>query len=210
MLRYDRPITQLQEPLSVTTPDPSVPSAGSSDEAVSSRPERRDDQPVSRLRGAGAQVDPRRAAQVVVGLVLVTLLVLTVVFTVVGARKNQQIDELQRHGVPVTFTVTECVGLLGGSGSNGAGYACRGTYQLGGRRYTAPLPGYKAYAPGDTVRVIAVPSDPTLMSTAAMVQSERTSSTVFILPAVFFALFLLIVSAVALVRVRRGRLGRAD
>jgi hypothetical protein len=141
----------------------------------------------------------------VVGLLLVALLVLTVVFTVVGARKNEQIDELQQQGVPVTFTVTTCVGLLGGSGSNGAGFACRGTYQLGGHRYAAPLPGYRAYAPGATVRVIAVPSDPTLMSTAQIVRSERTSWTVFILPAACLALFLLIVTAVALVRRRRRR-----
>jgi hypothetical protein len=129
--------------------------------------------------------------------------VLTVVFTVVGAHKNQQIDELQQHGIPVTFTVTTCVGLLGGSGSNGAGFACRGTYRLGGHRYEAQLPGYKGYAPGATVRVIAVPSDPTLMSTAEMVRSDHTSWNVFILPAVFFALSLLLVTAVVLVRRRR-------
>jgi hypothetical protein len=60
------------------------------------------------------------------------------------------------------------------------------------------------------VRVIAVPSNPTLMSTAAMVHSERTSWKVFILPAVFFALFLLTVAAVVLVRGRRRRLGRSS
>jgi hypothetical protein len=135
--------------------------------------------------------------------------VLTVVFTVVGAHKNQQIDELQQHGIPVTFTVTTCVGLLGGSGSNGAGFACRGTYRLGGHRYEAQLPGYKGYAPGATVRVIAVPSDPTLMSTPELVRSEHTSWTVFILPAVFFALFLLILATAGGARRRRRRRGQA-
>jgi hypothetical protein len=141
----------------------------------------------------------------VLSLILVALLVLTVVFTVVGSRKNQQIDELQQHGVPVTFIVTTCVGLLGGSGSNGAGYACRGTYQLGGHRYAEPLPGDKAYAPGATVRVIAVPRDPSLISTPDIVRSERTSWKVYVLPAVFFALFVLIVTAVGIARGRRRR-----
>jgi hypothetical protein len=170
-----------------------------------------DDQmgPVSTLRGAAAQVDPHRAARVAVGVVLATLLVLTVVFAFVGLSKNQQIDELRHQGVPVTFTVTSCMGLLGGSGSNGAGYACRGTYVLDGHRYLEALPGNSLYAPGATVRAVAVPSDPGLMSTVRILQSERTSAKVYILPAVFFAAFLLVVAAVALQRRRRRQRGQA-
>ena len=84
--------------------------------------------PISTLRGAGATLDPHRVARVAVGLVLATLLVLTVAFALIGQHKNQQIDELRQLGVPVTVTVTTCQELLGGSGSNGAGFACTGTY----------------------------------------------------------------------------------
>jgi hypothetical protein len=55
------------------------------------------------------------------------------------------------------------------------------------------------------VRVIAVPGDPTLMSTPELVRSEHTSWTVFILPAVFFALFLLILATAGGARRRRRR-----
>jgi hypothetical protein len=142
---------------------------------------------------------------VAVGLVAGTLLVLAVVFSLVGEHKNQQIDELRSQGVPVAFTVTACQELLGGSGSNGAGFNCQGTYTLDGHRYTEPLPGTAPHAPGSTVAALAVPSDPTLVSTASIVRSERASWHVYVLPAVFFVLLLLVVAAVAAQRHRRRR-----
>ena len=162
------------------------------------------DQPVSKLRGAGASVDARVAGRVVLALVLLTLGVLVVVFTVVGQHKNAQIDELHDQGVPVTFTVDRCIGLLGGSGSNGAGYACTGSYQLRGHRYHEPLPGSAYHAPGATVQAVAVPTDPTLVSTAAIVRTDHASARVYILPGVLFAVLIALL-AVVLVLWRRQR-----
>ena len=192
----------------MTRPDPPDPYMDEDASRVE-RTEDDGDQPVSRLRGASAAVDPRRAARVAVGLVLATLLGLTIVFALVGQHKNEQIDELQNHGVPVTYTVTTCQELLGGSGSNGAGFNCTGTYRLDGHRYAEPLPGTADHAPGATVSAVAVPSDPTLLSTAAIVRSEHASANVYVLPAVFFVLFLLVLAAVALSRRRRSRRSQA-
>jgi hypothetical protein len=163
------------------------------------------DQPVSKLRGAGAAVDARVAGRVVLALVLLTLGVLVVVFTVVGAHKNAQIDELHDQGIPVTFTVDRCIGLLGGSGTNGAGYACTGSYELGGHRYHQPLPGYSYHAPGATVQAVAVPGDPTLVSTAAMVRTDHASTRVYILPGVLFAVLVALLAVVLLAERRRRR-----
>ena len=91
--------------------------------------------------GAGVDVDPRRARQLVVAVCLVALAVVAVILLVAGLQKNAQADSLQQHGVPVTVTVTGCLGLLGGSGSNGAGYACKGTYTFDGRHYVRVHPG---------------------------------------------------------------------
>ena len=165
---------------------------------------RADDAPVSTLRGASVSVDGRRVAQVVVGLVLVTISVLGVALIVVGINKNQQISELKDHGVPVTYVVSNCLGLLGGSGSNGAGYSCRGSYTVDGRRYFEDLPGTSPYAPGDRVQAISVRSDPTLLSTPAIVNSERASANVFILPAVLLGMCALLGLAV-LIRYRHHR-----
>lgn len=154
---------------------------------------RTEDAPVSTLRGATVSVDGRRVAQVAVGLTLATLAVLGVVFVVVGINKNGQINELRDQGVPVTYVVSKCLGLLGGSGSNGAGYSCQGSYTIDGRRFFENLPGSAPYAPGDRVKAISVRSDPTLLSTPALVDSERASASVFILPAVLLGLCALLV-----------------
>jgi hypothetical protein len=167
---------------------------------------RKADESISTLRGASAAVDARRAAHIVTGLILATLAVLGIVFIVVGIDKNDQINELKDHGVPVTYVVSKCLGLLGGSGSNAAGYSCQGSYTIDGRRYFENLPGTALYAPGARVKAISVRSDPNLLSTPSIVRSDRASASVFILPAVLLGVCALLVLAVVLRR-RRTRSG---
>jgi hypothetical protein len=140
---------------------------------------------------------------VIVGLILATLATLGIVFIVVGINKNDQINELKDHGIPVTYVVSKCLGLLGGSGSNAAGYACQGSYTVDGRHFFENLPGSSNHAPGDRVKAISVPSDPTLLSTPAIVDSERASANVFILPAVLLGVGALLGLTVLLRRSRR-------
>lgn len=161
----------------------------------------RADAPVSTLRGASRpSVDGRKAAHIVVGLTMATLAVLGIVFIVVGVNKNNQINELKSKGVPVTFVVTKCVGQLGGSGSNVAGYACQGSYVIDGRRYFETLPGSSYYAPGARVPGVSVRSDPNLLSTPAIVRSDRSSAAVFVLPIVLLGACALILLVVVLRR----------
>ncbi len=163
---------------------------------------------VAPLRGAEVQIDGRRVVAVVVAIVLVTLTVLVVVFTAIGIHKNRQINHLHDRGVAVTLTVTSCQGLLGGSGSNGAGYSCRGTYELGGHRYNELLPGTAFHAPGATIPSVAVPGDPALISPVSVVDSEHASDTVYILPGVL--LVILVAFAGALLLRRRTKSSRGD
>jgi hypothetical protein len=163
---------------------PTGPTAPSPDEALST------------LRGAGAGIDGRLVGRVVAVLLTLTLVVLIVVFFVAGLHKNNQISSLRHHGVAVPFTVTSCLGLLGGSGSNAAGYACRGTYPLDGHSYAEPIPGDTLYRPGTTLKAVAVPGDPALVTTKALLAGEQTSAKVFILPAVLLLVLLLLVALV--------------
>jgi hypothetical protein len=153
-------------------------------------------EPVTTLRNAKGTADGRRVARalVVVGLIGTTALV--AVLFAVGARKNSQISELHDQGVPVTVTVSTCRGLLGGSGSNAAGYACRGTFTLAGHREIQAIPGTTLYPPGATVRAVAVPSDPALFTTAALLAQEEPSANVFIPPAILLVLLLGAIAAV--------------
>jgi hypothetical protein len=157
------------------------------------------------LRGAGVDVNVRRAGRVVVALCFVALAVLAVVLFVAGVHKNDQINSLRTHGVPVTVTVSGCLGLLGGSGSNPAGYACRGTFTLGGHRYSEDIPGNVLRPPGTKVQAVAVPGNPPLLSTRHAVATERVSDSVFVLPAILLAVLVVLAGAVVLRRRAAGR-----
>jgi len=183
-------------PIVMTSTDPAPPENDPAEVGPAGR--------VGQLRGAGVSVDARRVGQVAIGIVLVTLLVLTVVFTLVGIHTNQQDDRLHNDGVPVTFTVAGCLGLLGGSGSNAAGYSCHGTYQLDGKTYAEQLPGDSFHRPGSTVPAIAVPGDPALVSPASIVATEHSSAGVFVLPVVLFVVLLALVALLVVLRRRQG------
>jgi hypothetical protein len=164
------------------------------------------DRALTTLRGASVAVDPRRAAQVAVTLGMATLLILAVVFFVVGIHKNGQITSLERHGAAVSDTVTGCVGLLGGSGSNSAGYRCWGVFTIDGHRYTKDIPGTVLRPIGSKVPVLADTADPGLITTASELNGEHASDGVFIVPALLLVAFLILAGLLA-VRLRAaGRL----
>lgn len=148
------------------------------------------------LRGASVAVDARRVGRMLAGTGLAALAVLVAALFWAGARHNSRIDRLRADGVPVTATVSQCRGLMGGTGSNLAGYECTGTFSLDGRRFQATLPDGSLHARGSTVRLISVPADPTLLATPAAVRSERASGGVYVLPALLL-LVLVALSAVA-------------
>jgi hypothetical protein len=158
--------------------------------------------PLSALRGAGVSVDARRVGRVAIALCLATMAVVAVILFVAGADKNAQINELRTQGVTIKITVTGCMGLLGGSGSNAAGYACRGTYTFRGHRYDEAIPGNVDLIPRSTLPVVIARSEPGLVSTVQAVREEHTSWRVFIAPAV---LALLDIVAIALLLVKRRR-----
>jgi hypothetical protein len=161
---------------------------------------------VGTLRGAGVELDARRVLPVVLGIIVVTLAVLVVVLTVAGLHSNGQINRLRGQGKSVTVTITGCLGLLGGSGSNAAGYSCHGVYELDGHAYHELLPGSTFYGPGARIPALAVPGDPALVSPLAVIDTQHASGSVFIAPAVLAGVLL---ALVALVLWRRGAGRRA-
>jgi hypothetical protein len=159
----------------------------------------RDDQPVTAHRGGTVSVDPRRARQVVVGIGLAALTVTGVILLIAGIQNNSQINRLRDHGVPVSVTVDRCLGLIGGTGQNPAGFSCSGTYTLGGTQYQQAIPGTAFHAPGSTFTGIAVPDDPKLLTTPDQLARQHASWTAFIIPGLLL-LFVVAVLAVAVLR----------
>jgi len=161
---------------------------------------------VAALRGAGVDVDVRRAGQVVGGLCLLALAATALLLFVAGVQKNAQITRLHQQGVALEVKVSGCIGLMGGSGSDPAGYQCKATFMLDGRRYDDVIPGNAFYMPGTSLRAIVVPGDPALLSTPRALATEHPSSRVFLLPATLLILLGLVVAALAL---KRGSSRRA-
>jgi hypothetical protein len=185
----------------MNAPDPPPPPGPSGPPG----PSRSSSEPVSTLRGAGVNYDARKVGRVVVGLCLLTLAVLVVIFTVAGFHKNSQINQLHDDGVPVTVTITHCFGLMGGSGSNAAGYSCSGSFTLHGSRYTESLPGTAFHHLGSHVPATVVPNDPALVSPNGILKTEHSSSSVFVLPLILLVVLLLLVALVVLLRRRTAR-----
>jgi hypothetical protein len=156
--------------------------------------------PVSMLRGARIEIDGARVGRVLVATVLAALAAFAVVFFVVGAHKNAQINELRSHGVRVELTVTRCQGLMGGSGSNLAGYACTGTFGFDGRLFDEPIPGNAEYAPGTRLRVVTAANGTGLFAPIGVLAGERSSWKVFILPAALALVCVFLAGAVLLRR----------
>ena len=147
-------------------------------------------EPVATLRGARVAIDHRRAGRAVLVACLVGLVVAAGVLYAAGAHQNAQVSSLRDHGVAVDVTVTGCLGQLGGSGSNAAGYTCRGTYTLGGHRHGVAIPGSSLLSPGQKVREITVAADPGLVSSPDTVATRTASWTVFVLPTVLLVITL--------------------
>jgi hypothetical protein len=160
--------------------------------------------PVTTLRGARVEVDSRRVARGLLAAGGVALAAATVVLFAAAVHKNDQITSLRQHGIPVEVTVTRCLGILGGSGSNAAGYSCRGTFVLDRHRHLVTIPGQSLLAPGATVRLVTVKSDPGLVATIQQVETERTSWVGFILPTVLLVVLATLVAATALRSRRRS------
>lgn len=164
---------------------------------------------VGTLRGAGVgEIDRRRLRTVLGWVCAVGLSAAVAVLSVAGVRKNAQITSLRAHGVPALVTVSGCMGQLGGSGSNPVGYACRGAFTLGGRRYDDAIPGNADRPPGTTLHGVTLRSDPGLLSTPALVASERPSAQVFVLPALLCVLLVALTGTTLLVGRRPGPVTR--
>lgn len=145
----------------------------------------------ARLRGAGVEVDGRRIGRLLLAAAVVGLALGAVVLGAATAKKNSELTALHAHGVEVAVTVTSCLGLAGGSGSNLAGYACDGRFELGGRTYEVSIPGSSFHRVHSRLTAVVDRGDPHLVSTPALLRNEHASAGAYLLPA------LLLLAAVA-------------
>jgi membrane protein implicated in regulation of membrane protease activity len=157
---------------------------------------------VTSLRGAEAQRLGRRFWLVAGILILAVLAVSIIVSFISAANDNARIDRLKSHGVSVVVTVTTCVGNVGGSGSNAAGYTCRGEYRVDGVTYHEII-GAKTTlsSAGSKVQGVADPARPSTVELASAVATSSVSSSVYVVPTLLLLLFV----ALSVASLRRWR-----
>jgi hypothetical protein len=162
------------------------------------------DEQIASLRGPEPRpIDRQTLRDIMVGFCAVVLIALSVTFFVTGANHNSTVNDLRQHGVRVQVKVTSCTGELGGSGSNNAGYTCRGSFTLLGKHYQSTLPDNTARKVGSTVVYVTPSDDPGHLTTVTAWQTDSPSAEVFIVPIVLGLVGLVI--AVLLVRSILGR-----
>jgi hypothetical protein len=153
------------------------------------------------IRGAGGvAIGSRRVAGIVVGLSVAIMVLLVVMLTVSAIDEQSRNSRLRSLGVPVDVTVTRCVGRASGTGITTVGYTCRGEFTLAGEQHEAVIGGASvSRVPGERVRAVVDPRDPSVLVTARSVAPSASSWTAFIAPA---SLFVALLGVVAVARWR--------
>ncbi len=133
---------------------------------------------------------------------MVGFAVVIVVGFLTAAGDNARITRMKTHGIPVSITVSDCIGNLGGSGSSAAGYTCRGTYAIDTQPYEEVIGGLSSFSsPGTTVKGVADPSRPSTVVLSETLARSRTSANAFVVLGLLAIVFL----ALLLVILRRSR-----
>jgi hypothetical protein len=161
------------------------------------------------LRGPDARSINGRFWFVTGALLLVIFALIIVVSFISATNDNARIDRLKNHGVSVAVTVTSCVGNIGGSGSNAAGYTCRGSYRVNGVRYLEIIGSKTTLSiTGTKERAVVDPARPSTIELASAVQTSSSSSSVYLVPSLLALSF--VVLTLALLGRRRFSLTRAN
>jgi hypothetical protein len=153
---------------------------------------------VASLRGASVAGSGRRVGQIALGSFLAIAAVLLVVGFISASNDQARISRLRSSGIPVTVTVAGCIGNLGGSGSNGAGYTCHGSYVVQGRTYHEVIGGEAAYVEtGRRLSGVADPSQPSTVVLANSVAQPSSSTGSYVLLVLLTVAYLALLGYVA-------------
>jgi hypothetical protein len=149
---------------------------------------------IGHLRGVRvAEVDPGRVIRVIALVIVLALAVAAVILAFSAARDNARLSKLQDHGVSVEATVTGCSAISSGVGMGTEYWECRGTYSLDGHHYNQVIRGSRAHLnPGQTVQAVAVPGDPSLLSTVAAAAHRHSAWPAYLGPIILGAVAVII------------------
>jgi hypothetical protein len=148
---------------------------------------------VTPLRGAAA-VSVGRTFWLVAGALVLAVFAAALVLSFISvASNNARIDRMKSSGIPVNVSVTGCDGNLGGSGSNGAGYTCRGVYKVGDVTYHEDIGSMTTFAAtGTVVRAVADPSHRGTVELSAALATSKASGGAYVRPGLLTLVFVVL------------------
>ena len=148
---------------------------------------------IASLRGASAGSIGRTFWLGAAALGLAVFAAVLMVSMVSAFNDNARIERMKAHGIPVTVIVTTCNGNLGGSGSNGAGYTCRGAYRVGGTTFHEVIGSMATFAAsGTAVRAVADPSNHGTIALSSAVKTSKASPWAFVPPGALAVLVIIL------------------
>lgn len=139
--------------------------------------------------GGGVEINPRRLANILIWIVVALLVAFSAYYGVAGAQENGHLNTLRHKGVPVSVTVTGCVGISSGVGMGIEYWQCSGSYALGAQTFNEVIRGSRRLLDaGQRIDAIAVPGQPSLLSTVSSVRGQHSSTADYIACAVLGAI----------------------
>lgn len=159
---------------------------------------------VAPLRGP-AVVNVGRTPWLVAGaLGLLALSAIVVVSFLSAVNDHARLHRLQSAGIDVSIKVLNCTGNIGGSGSNSAGYTCRGSYRVDHVAFNELIGDKTTLSPaGATLSGVVDPAKHSTVVLASAIKNAHASLVNFVTPLVLA--LLVVVLARALWRVTRRR-----
>lgn len=157
---------------------------------------------VTTLRGPQA-ASMGRSFWRIAGAICLVLVAVAILVSFLSVRNdNARLERMRANGIPVTVTVLNCVGNIGGSGSNAAGYTCHGRYRLDGTTYHEIIGAMTTFwTSGSEVKGVVDPSQHSTVMQASALESRRTSPKSYLVDELLTAVFLAL--AVAFLRSTR-------
>ncbi len=164
---------------------------------------------VAPLRGAASKSLQRRSWYLLGALGLVAFAVVIAVAFASVVNHNASVSRLKNGGIHVTVIVESCLGNIGGSGSNSAGFTCHGHYRIGNTPFHELIGSLTTYvAPGTSVQGVVDPAQPSKVVLASAVRRSNPSEAAFIAPVILLFLFLTL--SVLLIGKARRQLGSRE
>ena len=160
--------------------------------------------------GGGVDMNPRLLAAVLAWVGVAVLAAFAAYYAVSGSQRSSNLSELRAKGVPVEATVKGCVAIGSGVGMGIEYWQCNASYTLAGSAFTERLNGSRAFIEnGQTIAAVAVPGDPSLLSTAASVRGGHSSTGDYVASTVSGVVAASSAAGLVLLRRRRNRLSAA-